>query len=55
MFVDVITESSELIQTIVEKDAGTSLAVPSLQLELLLEKVPCLLHHLSYYQLIRSS
>ena len=52
MSTDTITESSEPIQTTVKKDVGTSLTVPSLQLEPLLEKVLCLLHHLSGYQLI---
>jgi len=55
MLIDTIPENLELIQMTVGKDAGTSSAVPSLQLEPLPEKVLCLLHHLSSYQLIRSS
>ena len=55
MLVDTIPKNPESIQTTVGKDAGTASAVPSLQLEPLLEKVMCLLHHLSSYQLIRSS
>ena len=31
---------------------GASSAVPSSQIEAILEKVPYVLHHLSYYQLI---
>ena len=52
MLADTIPENPEPIQTTVVKDAGTSSVVPSLQLEPLTENVLCLLHHLSYYQLI---
>jgi len=52
MLADAIPKNLEPIQTTIEKDAGTSSAVPSLQLEPLPEKVLCLLHHLSCYQLI---
>jgi len=52
MLADTIPKNSELIQMTVEKDVGTSSVVPSLQLEPLPEKVLCLLHHLSCYQLI---
>ena len=34
---------------------GASSVVPSSQMEAVSEKVPYLLHHLSYYQLIQSS
>jgi len=52
MLADTIPENPEPIQMTVGKDAGTSSVVPSLQLEPLPEKVLCLLHHLSCYQLI---
>ena len=51
MFADTNVESLELIQP---GTIGASLAIPSSQIEAILEKVPCLLHHLSYYQLIQS-
>ena len=55
MLADAIPKNLEPIQTTIEKDAGTSSAVPSLQLEPLLGKVMCLLHHLFGYQLIQPS
>ena len=52
---DTSIESLEPIQPNVEKDVGTSLAIPSPQLELLLEKVLCPPHHSSHCQLIYHS
>ena len=49
MFANTNVESSEPIQP---DTIGASSAVPSLQLEPPPEKVLCLLHHLSCYQLI---
>ena len=49
MFVDTDVESSELIQP---DTIGASSAISSSQTEAIPEKVPYLLHHLSYYQLI---
>ena len=54
MLADTIPENPELIQMTVGKDVGTSSTIPSPQLEPLPEKVLCLLHHLSGYQLIQS-
>ena len=52
MFVDTNVESLEPIQP----DAiGASSTVPSSQIDAISEKVPYLLHYLSYYQLIQSS
>ena len=52
MFVDIDVESSELIQP---DTFGASSVIPSSQIEVISEKVPYLLHYLSYYQLIHSS
>ena len=52
MFADTNVESLEPIQPDI---IGASLAVPSSQIEAIPEKVPYLLHHLSYYQPIQSS
>ena len=52
MFVDTDVESSESIQL---DTIGASSAIPSSQIEAIPEKVPYLLHRLSYYQLIQSS
>ena len=52
MFVDTDVESLEPIQP---DTIGASSAIPSYQIEAIPEKVPYLLHHLSYYQLIQSS
>ena len=52
MFVDTNVESLEPIQS---DTIGASSAVPSSQIEAILEKVLYLLHYLSYYQLIQSS
>ena len=49
MLADTNVESLELIQP---DTIGASLAVPSSQIEAILENVLYLLHHLSYYQLI---
>ena len=51
MFVDTNVESLEPIQP---DTISASSVIPS-QIEAILEKVPSLLHHLSYYQLIQSS
>ena len=48
MFADTNVESSEPIQL---DTIGASSAVPSSQIEAILEKVQYLLHRLSYYQL----
>ena len=52
MFIDTNVESLEPIQP---DTIGASSAIPSSQMEAISEKVPYLLHHLSYYQLIQSS
>ena len=52
MFADTNVESLEPIQL---DTIGASSVVPSFQMEAVSEKVPYLLHHLSYYQLIQSS
>ena len=52
MFADTNVESLEPIQP---DTIGASSAIPSSQIEAIPEKVPYLLHHLSYYQLIQSS
>ena len=52
MFADTNVESLEPIQS---DTIGASSVVPSSQMEAVLEKVPHLLYHLSYYQLIQSS
>ena len=52
MFIDTNVESLEPIQPDI---IGASSVVPSSHMEAILEKVPHLLHHLSYYQLIQSS
>ena len=52
MFVDTDVESSEPIQP---DTIGASSAVPSFQIEAILEKVLYPLHRLSYYKLIQSS
>ena len=49
MFVDTDVESSEWIQL---DTIGASSAIPSSQIEAILEKVPYLLHHLSHHRLI---
>ena len=49
MFADTNVESLEPIQP---DTIGASSAVPSPQIEAILEKVPYLLHHLSHHQLI---
>ena len=51
MFADINVESLELIQP---DTIGASSTIPSSQIEAILEKVPYLLDHLSYYQLIQS-
>ena len=52
MLADTNVESLEPIQP---DTIGASSAVLSSQMEAISEKVPYLLHHLSYYQLIQSS
>ena len=52
MFADINVETLEPIQL---DTIGASSAVPFSQIEAIPEKIPCLLHHLSYYQLIQSS
>ena len=52
MLADTNVESLELIQP---DTIGVSSAIPSSQIEAILEKVSYLLHHLCYYQLIQSS
>ena len=52
MFADTNIECLEPIQP---DTIGASLAVPSSQMEAIPQKVPYLLHHLSYYQLIQPS
>ena len=52
MFADTNIESLELIQL---DTTGVSSVVPSSQMEAISEKVPYLLHHLSYYRLIQFS
>ena len=52
MFADTNVESLEPIQPYT---IGASSAIPFSQIEGISEKVPYLLHHLSYYQLIQSS
>ena len=52
MFADTNVESLEPIQP---DTIGALSVVPSSQIEAILEKVPYLLDHLSYYQLIQSS
>ena len=49
MFADTNVESLELIQP---GTIGASLAIPSSQIEAILEKELYLLHHLSHHQLI---
>ena len=51
MFVDTNVESLEPIQP---NTISASSVIPSFQIEAILEKVPYLLHHLSYHQLIQS-
>ena len=45
----------ESLETVQPDTISASLVVPSSQIEAILEKVPYLLHHLSYYQLIQTS
>ena len=52
MFADTNVESLEPIQLDI---IGALSLIPSSQMEAILEKVPYLLPHLSYYQLIQSS
>ena len=52
MFADINIESLEPIQL---DTIAAALAIPSSQIEAISEKVPYLLHHLSYNQLIQSS
>jgi len=52
MFADTNVENLEPIQPDI---IGVSSAIPSSQIEAIPEKVLCLRHHLSYYQLIQSS
>jgi hypothetical protein len=52
MFGDTNVESLEPIQP---DTIGASSVISSSQIEAIPEKVPYLLHHLSYYQLIQSS
>ena len=49
MFADTNVESSEPIQP---DTIGASSAIPSSQMEAILENVPYLQHHLSHHQLI---
>jgi len=51
MFADTNIENLELIQLDI---IGAPSAIPSSQIEAILEKAPYLLHHLSYHRLIQS-